>query len=57
LKGTENKEQIKKAYKDMVRRHHPDLLMSKGVPLSQIKDAEEMLKMINISYKWIIENK
>ena len=44
---------IKKAYRDLARLHHPDVLRAQGVPIDQIKDAEQILKTINTAYDWL----
>jgi len=43
-------DEVKVAYKELVRKHHPDLLMAQGVPLKRIKDSEEILKTVNVAY-------
>lgn len=45
--------EIKSAYRDLVRKHHPDLLRSQGVPIDDMKHAEEILKAINRAYEWL----
>jgi DnaJ like chaperone protein len=45
--------EIKAAYRDLARRHHPDLLRAQGVPIDDIKNAEEILKVINSAYEWL----
>lgn len=44
---------IKKAYRDLARLHHPDVLRAQGVPIDQIKDAEQVLRTINTAYEWL----
>ena len=44
---------IKKAYRNLARLHHPDVLRAQGVPIDQIKDAEQILKTINTAYDWL----
>lgn len=46
-------DEVKIAYKELVRKHHPDLLMAQGVPLKRIKDSEEILKAVNAAYNWL----
>ena len=46
-------DEVKVAYKELVRKLHPDLLMAQGVPLKRIKDSEEMLKAVNAAYTWL----
>lgn len=45
--------EIKTAWRTLVQEHHPDRLQAKGVPASDIKAAEEILKAINASYAWL----
>jgi DnaJ like chaperone protein len=47
---------IKKAYRDLARLHHPDVLRAQGVPIDQIKDAEQVLKTINSAYEWLLRD-
>ncbi len=44
---------IKMAYRDLARRHHPDLLRAAGVHVENVRKAEEVLKAINASYEWL----
>lgn len=45
--------EVKAAYREMARKHHPDLLRAQGVPIDEIANAEQMLKVINGAYEWI----
>lgn len=51
--GATNNE-IKKAYRQLVKKHHPDLLRSKKVPIDEIKNSEDILKIINEAYNYLI---
>jgi DnaJ like chaperone protein len=51
-----NFNQVRVAYKDLVRRYHPDLLKSQNLPLESMKLAEDMLKAINSAYAWLEKN-
>ncbi len=53
LEGTLSFKEIKSAYRELVRRHHPDLLRAQGVPVDDIVNAEQMLKVINGAYEWL----
>jgi DnaJ like chaperone protein len=44
---------IKISWRRLVQQHHPDRLHSLGIPVSDIKAAEETLKAINASYVWL----
>lgn len=46
-------QEIKAAYKQMARKHHPDLLRAQGVPVDSIKDSEEILKAVTAAYQWL----
>ncbi|MEL6360265.1 MAG: TerB family tellurite resistance protein [Pseudomonadota bacterium] len=46
-------DQIKARYLDMIRDHHPDALIARGVPHSLIKIAEARAKAINAAYEMI----
>lgn len=43
----------KKAYRDLAKKHHPDLLRAQGIPIDDIKNAEEIMKLINSAYEWL----
>lgn len=53
LSANASHDEVKVAYKELVRKHHPDLLMAQGVPLKRIKDSEEILKTVNAAYNWL----
>jgi len=44
---------IKKAYKNMARQHHPDLITALGGTDEQVRNAEERMKQINAAYEWL----
>ncbi|MBK9586662.1 MAG: DnaJ domain-containing protein [Alphaproteobacteria bacterium] len=46
-------DEVKVAYKELVRKHHPDILLAQGIPIERIKDSEEILKTINAAYNWL----
>ncbi len=43
-------EQIKTAYRDLIRKHHPDKLVAEGMPPEFIANANEKMKRINAAY-------
>ncbi len=43
--------EIKVAYRNLARKHHPDILRAQGVPIDDIMIAEEMLRVINSAYE------
>jgi DnaJ like chaperone protein len=44
---------LKKAYRDLVREHHPDKLMAEGLPEEFIEQANKKLAAINAAYDQI----
>jgi DnaJ like chaperone protein len=44
---------VKTAYRELVKKHHPDLLRAQGVPAENIRNAEKFLKVINVTYEWL----
>jgi len=47
-------EEIKAAYRVLVRDHHPDALMSRGVPEGLVRIAEGRMAAINTAYERIL---
>ncbi len=47
-------DEIKAAYRVLVRDHHPDALMSRGVPVDLVKIAEGRMAAINSAYERIL---
>ncbi|NNE39831.1 MAG: molecular chaperone DjiA [Marinicaulis sp.] len=47
-------ENVKDAYHALVREHHPDALMSRGVPPDLVKIAEGRMAAINTAYERIL---
>jgi len=41
---------IKAAYRDLIRKHHPDKLVAQGLPAEFIAIANEKMKRINVAY-------
>lgn len=50
IKESSTWEEIRFAYVELARRHHPDRLRGQGIPLNDIKNSEELLKAINVAY-------
>lgn len=46
-------EEIKAAYRNLIRKHHPDKLIAEGMPPEFIATANEKMKRINVSYDTI----
>ena len=43
-------EEIKIAYRTLIREHHPDKLVAQGMPPEFIANANEKMKRINVAY-------
>lgn len=52
-----NKQEVKRAYRRLMSRNHPDKLIAKGLPESMIKLANEKTQTIRKAYETICENK
>lgn len=50
-----NKDEVKKAYRKLMSQHHPDKLVSKGLPPEMIKVATEKTQHIKAAYELIKE--
>lgn len=57
LKPTATKEEVKRAYRRLMSRNHPDKLIAKGLPQEMIKMANEKTQKIRKAYDQICENK
>lgn len=49
--------EIKKTYRALIRKHHPDKLISQGLPQELISQANEKMKRINAAYAAICKQK
>lgn len=45
--------EIRRKWRDLVREHHPDMLMARGVPAEFVKIANERLAVINAAFEAI----
>jgi len=50
LADNASNEQIKTAYRDLIRKHHPDKLVAEGLPPEFVANATEKMKRINAAY-------
>jgi len=50
-------DEVKIAYRTLVRRYHPDVLRSQNLPDEQLASAEQMMREINTAYEWIAQNR
>ncbi len=48
---------LKKAYRRLVRENHPDTLIARGVPKELVSIANEKLAMINVAYEKILRQR
>ncbi len=54
IKPGDSEETVKAAYRTLVRDHHPDALMARGVPSDLVKIAEGRMAAINAAYEQIL---
>ncbi len=57
VEPTANKQEVKRAYRQLMSRNHPDKLMAKGLPEKMIKMANEKTQAISKAYEQICESK
>ncbi len=57
IKESANAEEIKIAYRALIREHHPDKLMAAGMPPEFVATATEKMKRINVAYDTICKMK
>lgn len=53
VSSTSSVSEIKKAYRKLMNEHHPDKLLSKGLPESMIKIAKEKTQQIGAAYELV----
>jgi len=46
---------IKTSYRKLVKKYHPDILRSQGLPESEMKHAQKILAEIMNSYEWLVK--
>lgn len=51
IEQSDNKATIRKAYKRLMSQHHPDKLVSKGLPPEMMKVAEEKTKQVQVAWE------
>jgi DnaJ like chaperone protein len=54
---TASDDEVKKAYRTLIRTHHPDKLIAQGLPPEMIKQANEKMKRINAAYAEICKQR
>lgn len=55
VEKTDDKQVIRRAYKKLMSQHHPDKLVSKGLPPEMMKMAEEKTKTIQLAWEQVKE--
>jgi DnaJ like chaperone protein len=53
MQPTNSDEEIKRAYRRLMKENHPDRLVSRGLPEAMLKIAQEKTQQINIAYELI----
>jgi DnaJ like chaperone protein len=53
VQATNSDEEIKRAYRRLMKENHPDRLVSRGLPEAMLKIAQEKTQRINIAYEVI----
>ena len=49
--------ELKARYRELMRRHHPDALVARGVPPTLVKIAEERTASLNAAYERILQER
>jgi len=57
LPTTATNDVVKRTYRALVRKHHPDKLAAAGLPASRVAEATERLKRINAAYDEICKKR
>lgn len=53
LQPPSNKQEVKRAYRRLISRHHPDKMMAQGASIDKIKQANEKTQIIRKAYEKI----
>lgn len=57
IQPTANKQEVKRAYRRLISKNHPDKLSAQGLPKEKIKQATEKTQVIRKAYEQICESK
>lgn len=57
LPTTATEDVIKKTYRALIRKHHPDKLLAAGLPANRVAEATERMKVINAAYAEICKDR
>lgn len=48
--------EIKTSFRSLVKKYHPDILRSQGLPESEMKHAQKILAQVMESYEWLVKS-
>lgn len=48
--------EIKNRYRNLVKKYHPDVLRSQGLPQSEMKHSQKILTQVMESYEWLVKS-
>lgn len=57
LSRSASDDEVRKAYRQLVREHHPDRLLAKGLPKEFVEHANKTLANINVAYDRIVKER
>jgi DnaJ like chaperone protein len=57
VESSDSSQQIKRAYRQLISKYHPDKLMGQGMPEDMIKEATERSQEIRAAYEMIVESR
>jgi len=48
--------EIRNRYRNLVKKYHPDVLRSQGLPESEMKHSQKILTQVMESYEWLVKS-